>query len=213
MGADVLTSKRLVKLAREVRNSLLDFKKRIFNDRIKKEIDEIVVHLDEVAEIDFLENWDTFPVSKKGYLGGKTLSRKEIKYWIDEVARISKGESKLIILPKGDKKLLGNVAGFSAFDGNIYVQKGLTEYEVFHEFKHLEEYMKIGKEKYLNGILRLTGDPTLDLIRTYNREKYVFDEIIKNKNRFNRVQLDIAKDYINKVIKKCEKSGIDLKKI
>ena len=152
-------------------------------------------------------------VSGKGILGGKTLRRKEIKFWIDEITKISKGESKLIILPKGHPSLNGYQAGFNPFNGNIYVQKGLTEFEVFHEYKHLEEFMKIGKEEYLKGMMRISGDLELDLIRTYKLEKYVFEQIMKNKNRFNQTQLKDAQDYINRVIRKCEKAGINLNKI
>jgi hypothetical protein len=43
--------------------------------------------------------------------------------------------------------------------------------------------------------------------------KYVFDEIIKNKNRFNQAQLKDAQDYMNSIIKKYQKAGIDVNKI
>ena len=169
--------------------------------------------MDEVVELDFLETWDNLPVSRKGYLGAETLRRKEIKFWMDEATKVSKGESKLIVLPKGHKKLQGNIAGFNPFDGNIYVQRGLTEYEIFHEFKHFEEYIKLGKEKYLIGHKDLGYSLEQHLIRTYRREKYVFDEIIKNKSHFNLAQIDDAQKYIMKVIKKCEKAGININKI
>ena len=144
-----------------------------------KQVDELIEHLREVAEIDYLARWDDLSASRKGYLGGQTLRRKEIKFWIDEVKKISKGKSNLIVLPKGHQKLKGNVAGFSSFDGNIYVQQEVTEYEIFHEFKHLEEFIKIGKEKYLFGHKDLGYSLEQNLIRTYKREKYVFDEVMK----------------------------------
>lgn len=178
-----------------------------------EEVEELIEHLDEVGELDFLAKWDDLPVSRKGYLGGKTLRRREIKYWSDEITRISNGKSQLIVLPKGHKKLQGNQAGFDPFTGNIYVQKGLTEYEIFHEFQHLEEYIKLGKNEYLKGIKRISGSLEEDLIRTYKREKYVFDKIMGNKNKFNKAQLDDAQDYIDRIIKKCSKAGIDITKI
>jgi len=189
------------------------------DDLVKKgELDEvgktrILDELSEVAELDFLAKWDDLPVSGKGYLEGKTLRRKEIKIWIENVKIVSKGQSKLIILPKGHKLLGVNQAGFNPFNGNIYVQKGLTEYEIFHEFKHLEEYIKLGKDEYLKGMKRISGSLEQDLIRTYKREKYVFDEIIKNKNKFNQIQLNDAQKYINAVIERCENAGIDITKI
>ncbi len=179
----------------------------------RTEAEEVIEHLEEVAEMDNLAKWDDLPVSGKGYLGGKTLRRKEIKYWIDEINKISKGKSKLIVLPKGDPILNGNKAGFNPYNGNIYVEKGLTEYEIFHEFKHLEEFVKIGKDEYIKGMFKISGDYELDYIRTYKREKYVFDEVMKNKNRFNAEQLKNAEWNINEAIEKCVKAGIDITKI
>ncbi|CAH0336125.1 hypothetical protein FVB9288_01799 [Flavobacterium sp. CECT 9288] len=89
----------------------------------------------------------------------------------------------------------------------------MTDYEVLHEFKHLEEYRILGKDEYIRAMRAVSGDLELDLIRTYKREKYVFDEIMKNKTRFSEVQLKDAQDYMNKVIKNCIDSDIDLTKI
>ena len=89
----------------------------------------------------------------------------------------------------------------------------MTDYEVLHEFKHLEEYRILGKDEYIRGMRAVSGDLELDLIRTYKREKYVFDEIMKNKTRFSEVQLKDAQDYMNKVIKNCIDSDIDVTKI
>lgn len=163
---------------------------------------------------DYLSKWNGNPQKfKKGYLGAKKLSRKEIAEYIKKINVISEGESKLIILPKGHKLLNKNKAGFNPFNGNLYVQKGLTDYEVFHEFKHLEEYRKLGKDEYIKGMKAVSGDLELDLIRTYKREKYVFDEIMKNKAKFSEVQLKHAQNYINRVIQDCIDSGIDITKI
>ena len=169
--------------------------------------------LDEADDLDLLENWDDLPVSRKGYLGGKTLRRKEIQFWMNEIERISEGKSRLIVLPKGHKMLQGNVAGFNAFDGNLYVQKGLTEYEIFHEFKHFEEFTKLGKEKYLFGHKNLGYSLEQNLTRTYKREKYVFDEIMKNKSRFNQEQLNHAQKYIDRKLQDLLDNNIDINKI
>lgn len=160
---------------------------------------------------DYLSEWNGNPQKfKKGYLGAKKLSRREIAEYIKKINVISEGESKLIILPEGHKLLNGNKAGFNPFNGNLYVQKGLTDYEVFHEFKHLEEYRILGKDEYLKGMKAVSGDLELDLIRTYKREKYVFDEIMKNKSKFSQAQLKDAQNYMNTVIQNCIRSGIDI---
>ncbi len=117
-------------------------------------------------------------------------------------------------MPKGDSLLKGKQAGFHPFNGNIYVQKGLTEYEVFHELKHLEEFIKIGKDEYVKGMEVISGDLELDLIRTYKREMYVYNQVLKESKKFNKEQLKHAFDAnIKPVLKKLEASGIDITKI
>ncbi|MFD1604155.1 zincin-like metallopeptidase toxin domain-containing protein [Flavobacterium artemisiae] len=161
--------------------------------------------------------WEGKPVSgiTKTSRGAKKLSKKEIKAYIKKINVISNGKSELIILPRGHELFVRNnaAASFNAADGNIYVQKGVTDYELFHEFKHFEEYKKIGKEEYMKGMKVFNGDPTAVLIRKYKREKYVFDEIMKNKTRFNEKEIEHANWYINTIIKECSLSGIDVTKI
>lgn len=158
-------------------------------------------------------NGKVIPKFKKGYLGAKKLSRREIAEYKSKINIISEGKSKLIILPEDDKFLKGCKAPCHAFTGNPYVQKGMTEYEVFHEFKHFEEFIKLAKHEYLKGAKDISGDLNLDLIRTYKREKYVFDGIIKNKAKFSDVQLKDAQRHINEIVQDCIDSGIDVTKI
>ena len=202
------------KSAKEVLEHTDDVKKTAKNAEEAKQIDEVIEHLEDVAELDYLGKWDNLPVRGKGYLGGKTLRRKEIKFWIDEINKISNGKSKLIVLRKGDPILSGHKAGFNPYNGNIYVEKGLTEYEIFHEFKHLEEYVKIGKDEYIKGMLRISGDLELDLIRSYKREMYVYQQVLKESYKFNKEQLIHAfEKNIAPILKEIESSGIDISKI
>jgi hypothetical protein len=150
-------------------------------------------------------------VSGKGYLEGETLTRQEIKAW-EELAE--KFEARLVrkLKPRQLKILIRNKAraGFNPLTGDIFVQKGFTKYEIFHEMKHAEECALIGKEAYIEGMFGLR---TEQLIRTYKREKYVYEEIIKNENFFNKAEIEHAKWYINKIITFLKKEGIDPSKI
>ncbi|QSW90229.1 hypothetical protein J0383_05265 [Flavobacterium endoglycinae] len=47
----------------------------------------------------------------------------------------------------------------------------------------------------------------------YKEGEYVFDEIMKNKSKFNDAQIKDAQDYMNRVIIKCERLNIDIKNI
>lgn len=83
----------------------------------------------------------------------------------------------------------------------------------FHESKHLEEFLKLGKEAYTNGMKRTGGSPADDLIRTYKREKHVYDEVLKNSKKFNEAELDHAKWIIDDAIEKGERAGINLNEL
>jgi Metallopeptidase toxin 4 len=179
--------------------------------------DNLFGELDELAEIpdqiDYLSKWDELPISGKGFLGGKVLRRADIKLWIQKVNKISNGKSKIILLPKNHKLLKGNRAGFNPFNGDIYVQKGMTEYEIFHEYHHLEEYIKLGQKEYIKGMAAIGGSLYDDAIRTYKREKNVYEQILKNKNRFSDTEFKHAKAIFDKEIIACKKAGIDINKI
>jgi len=60
----------------------------------------------------------------------------------------------------------------------------------------------------------ISGDLELDLIRTYKREMYVYNQVLKESKKFNKEQLKHAFDAnIKPVLKKLEASGIDITKI
>ncbi|MNL45187.1 hypothetical protein D3C87_1678140 [compost metagenome] len=162
---------------------------------------------------DYLTKWDGKDVSRRGYLGARKLSKKELNVYIRKINEMSNGKSEVVILPVGDKFLKGNKAAFHPFSGTLYVQKGVTEFEIFHEFKHFEEFKKIGRDEYLKGAVDISGDYVLDAIRTYKREKYVFDEIMKNKSKFNNAQIARAQEYMEEVITSCRAYNIDVTKI
>lgn len=167
--------------------------------------------MDDLLNSDYLADWDKdLPVSGRGFKGGRTLRRKEIKEWMNKVTKMSNGRSSIIIIPKNHKSLMGNRAAFNPFNGNIYVQKGMTEYEIFHESRHLEEFLKVGKDAYIQGMQIVGGSPADNLIRTYKREKYVLDEIMKNSKMFNAEELKHAQWIIDKIIKDGIDAGIDL---
>ncbi|MFW0739647.1 zincin-like metallopeptidase toxin domain-containing protein [Flavobacterium sp. T12S277] len=164
---------------------------------------------------DYLANWEGNPQKTKvGLFGAKKLNRREIAEYKAKINVISEGKAKLVIVSDSHKSIKkGKQAGFNAYSSTIYVKRGFTEFEIFHEYKHLEECIKIGKYEYLKGAKDISGDLTLDLIRTYKREKYVFDEIMKNKTKFNEAQINDAKSYINNIIEDCTKQNIDVTKV
>lgn len=96
----------------------------------------------------------------------------------------------------------------------IFVKKGVTEYEIFHEFKHLEEFIKLGEDEYIKGWKFMGGNPGQHLIRQYQREMYVYNQVMKEAKKFNKEQLKHAFERnIRPILDELEASGIDSKKI
>ena len=71
-------------------------------------------------------------------------------------------------------------------DAVILVQKGTTEYELFHEMMHAKQYAHLGFEAYWNGQT------------TVQREEFVYQELLKS-NRLSKPETDHASDYLHSV--------------
>jgi hypothetical protein len=142
-------------------------------------------------EVDGMSNaWEGKPQSgKTGFLESPRMSRAEMQAFKNDMQQ--KGIDVIIdkkgVLPEGKQ------AGFDYQKGKIYLRKGATDYEAFHESKHAEQWLELGKENYLKQ-------------NEWQREQYVYDQIIKNKDRFSEKELDHANKYINK---KRGEFGID----
>ena len=127
---------------------------------------------------------------------------------------LSNGKAVLKIIDETNDTLKGGQAGFNPFTMEIFVKKGVTEYEIFHEFKHLDEYMKLGEKEYIKGWKFAGGTPEQHLIRQYQREMYVYNQVLKEAKKFNKEQLKHAyKKNIEPVLERLENAGVDINKI
>lgn len=77
-------------------------------------------------------------------------------------------------------------AAFDPETGTVYLRKGATHYEAFHEAQHANQWKQLGKEAYLKQ-------------SRLQREQYVYDQVMKNKDQFSQAELDHARDYMNDV--------------
>ena len=75
-------------------------------------------------------------------------------------------------------------AGFNSTTGQLYLRKGATHFEAFHETQHAKQWAELGTAQY-NEQSR------------FEREKYVFDKIIANKESFSNSEILAATNYIN----------------
>ena len=132
---------------------------------------------------------------KSGFLNSKPLTRAEQLLILEELKGIE------IPLVRGADKVLDQLdpnygAGFNHKTGTVYLRQGVTDYEAFHEITHARQWKTLGKAEYLAK-------------GKYAREKHVFDEIMKQKDRFSKDELLHAKNYIDDLKDRFDKKLID----
>ncbi len=90
-----------------------------------------------------------------------------------------------------------NVRGAFDFEtGAIYLRKGATAYEAFHEMAHAQQWASIGREAYIG-------------LGKYARESHVFQEIWKNRSQFSKAELQHAIDYMRDIRELFQLGRID----
>ncbi|MET3981040.1 hypothetical protein ABIB62_003559 [Mucilaginibacter sp. UYP25] len=125
--------------------------------------------------------WEGKPQSgKTGFLESKRMSRSELTEYKEGLKDQGIGF-------EVDKNghLPDNVrAGFDNQNGKVYLRKGATNYEAFHEAQHAKQWRELGKDAYMKQ-------------SRAEREQYVYDQIVKNKGQFSDAELNHARNYIN----------------
>jgi hypothetical protein len=117
---------------------------------------------------------------KTGYLGSPRMSRKELVKLSTELKTIG---VQLIIDKKGVLPSFAR-AGFNPINGKLYLRKGATHFEAFHETQHAKQWAELGISQYSKQ-------------SRFEREKYVFDKILDHKNLFSDSEIAAANNYIN----------------
>jgi hypothetical protein len=199
ISVDAITERMLRKSAREALEEMSDDLRKLHPD-IKK-------HLDEIA------------AGERGFLESKSLTENEISLWASKIkkanAELKFVEENLAIKTHFDKHNIGAAFEATAIPPTIWVRKGVTDFELFHESKHLEELNIIGRDQYMKGAKEFGGTFQEDLIRKYKREKYVYSEILKEQklsNRFTEQEIKFTKKYFTQVSLDCIEAGIDISK-
>ncbi|WP_282786479.1 zincin-like metallopeptidase toxin domain-containing protein [Flavobacterium croceum] len=88
------------------------------------------------------------------------------------------------------------VGGFDAINMQMILPKNTTEIVAFHEMAHVKHFEQIGEVYH-----------TLDRLQ---KETYVWKQIIENKGKWTKDELQDALDYINR-IRTEPKYGYNLK--
>jgi type I restriction-modification system DNA methylase subunit len=107
------------------------------------------------------------------------MNRKELANLSTELKTIG---VQLIVDKKGVLPSFAR-AGFDPTNGKLYLRKGATHFEAFHETQHAKQWAALGILQY-NKQSR------------FEREKYVFDRIIENRESFSESEIKAATNYI-----------------
>jgi hypothetical protein len=126
--------------------------------------------------------WEGKPQrGKTGYLESPRMSRAEMQAYKKSMSE----QGINVELDKGGKLPKNSRAGFNNETGTVILRKGATKYEAFHEQQHAEQWKEMGKDAYNNQ-------------SSWQKEQHVYDQIMKNKEKFSQAELDHAEWYINK---------------
>lgn len=127
--------------------------------------------------------WEGKPQrGKTGFLESKRMSRSEMQAYKESM----KQQGIDVVIDKKGVLTDEQRAGFDNESGKIYLRKGATDYEAFHEAQHAKQWKELGPDAYKQQTRA-------------QREQYVYDQIMKNKGQFSPAELDHAKRYIDRV--------------
>ncbi|MCR2803396.1 zincin-like metallopeptidase toxin domain-containing protein [Paenibacillus soyae] len=136
-------------------------------------------------DFDYKE-WADMPVSGQVKLapnGQRLISIRELKRF---TKNMSEKNIKVVIDEKG--KILPSFAagGFDPKTGQIVLKKEPTYLSTMHESYHAKQWLEIGKEEYLK-------------LSTLEREEYVYNQIMKNKDLYTSEEILFSQRYIYKL--------------
>jgi len=166
----------------------------------KKAIQKV---LDDVADLTAKE-LDWMASRKMGNLGGNILKATQIRKlrgFLQQkgIQLIVEGDVKSItkLFKEADgfknadelfafMKRKNLVGAFNSKTGQFFLAKECTELVAFHEQAHLKQFLELGEETY----------QTLNKLQ---KETYVFEQILANKNKWTRAELEDALKYLNNI--------------
>jgi hypothetical protein len=119
---------------------------------------------------------------KTGFLESSRMKRSEMQAYKESL----KQQGIDVVTDKNGALGDQQRAGFDYNTGKVYLRKGATKYEAFHEAQHAKQWKELGVDAYKQQ-------------SRVQREQYVYDQIMKNKDQFSPAELDHAKRYIDRL--------------
>ncbi|AXG73001.1 hypothetical protein DVK85_01620 [Flavobacterium arcticum] len=178
--------------------------KQVKNNKFVEQIDELI---DESRKV--VDN-----IVGEGLYGGRVLSKVDLEDWA-------------VFLKKKYRTNLQRVDSFddpkvlAQFDPNtntIKYKDDVTEYFMAHESFHAEEMYKLGFDEFVKDAallgVRMEDYTPENWIRVYKREKYVYDKLIENSEKYNLNQEEMfhAFRYFDYIMYQLERRNIPISK-
>ncbi len=151
-------------------------------------------------------------------LGSKPATIEEISEWEKKIKILSfkeKGRFKLAIKNTSAYRYMEKNKVAAYFDAHeippvIWYKEGSSNYVIAHEYYHLEEYCKIGREAFIKGDLGTLKEAYVNNIL---REKYVVERLLENAEELNLSQNELShiKQYYQiDIIVEAVKNGVEI---
>ncbi|AEI45642.1 zincin-like metallopeptidase toxin domain-containing protein [Paenibacillus mucilaginosus] len=133
-----------------------------------------------------LKSWEEMPVSGQTRIapnGQRLMSISELKNFRREMA----SNNIKVVIDKKDNILPSSAAaGFDPDTGEIVLRREPTYLSALHESYHANQWSKLGKDDYMKQ-------------SALEREEYVYNEIIRNKDKFSEAEILFSQRYIYKL--------------
>ncbi len=151
-------------------------------------------------------------------LGSKAATAEELTEWEQKIKILAfkeKGRFKLATKNTSAFRYMQKNKVAAYFDAHeippvIWYSEGSSNYVIAHEYYHLEEYTKIGRDAFIKGDL---GTLEASLTNNILREKYVAERLLENAEKLKLSQNElkhIKQYYLDEIINPAIKFGVDM---
>ncbi|QQV02576.1 MULTISPECIES: hypothetical protein [Chryseobacterium] len=180
--------------------------------KTERQLEEVV---DKIAKENFIKK---IIVSELDELGSLPATQEELLAWEKKIKVLSfKEKCRFRVATKNTKafRYMEKEKVIAYFDGHetppvIWYREGSSNYVIAHEYYHLEEYVKIGREAFIKGDRGTLKEWHVNNIL---REKYVAERLLENADALNlskNERLHIKWYYQKEIIKKAVDDGVEM---
>ena len=168
--------------------------------------------------LDETDNLGKFNLEDVDELGSSPATQEELLEWEQKIKILAfkeKGRFRVALKNTQAYRYMQKNKVTAFFDGKeippiIWYSEGSSNYVIAHEYYHLEEYCKIGREAFIKGDL---GSKIEGSINNILRERYVAERLLENaeKLKLSENELKHIKQYYNDIlIDEHKETGVEI---